>query len=246
MKELINKKQAVVLFSGGQDSTTCLLEAMEHYDKVYPLSFNYGQKHKVELRQAKRIIQKLGLQENWKTLNIQTLKQIGDSALIGKNKDVNEIKDNLPASFVPGRNIILLSYAAAYAYKLGIPNIITGVNQLDYSGYPDCRKETIVALQESLRLGMEADFIIHIPLIDMTKADIWGMVINDKTKFSIIKNLSHTCYNGVRKSGNPWGKGCGTCPACILRAKGLEDALGPWTPEQVQSLKEKIDTCENE
>ena len=228
MKRL-DKTKALVCLSGGQDSTTCLLQALQIYSVVYTVSFNYGQKHSVELECAQRIIEILGMADYY-VLDIPALKQIGDSALLA-DADVNTLKDGLPAAFVPGRNIIFLSQAAALAYKLGCGNLVTGVSETDYSGYPDCREQTIKYLEVTLNAAMETDLNIVTPLMHKAKAEIWKMAYQyrmppyDKEPYGVelIREHTHTCYNGDRTVRHEWGYGCSNCPACQLRRHGYEE-----------------------
>ena len=218
MKKL-DKTKALVCLSGGQDSVTCLLQAGRIYAKTYAVSFNYGQKHAVELTCAKTIAEILGVEHF--VLDIPALSQIGDSALLAA-ADVNAVKDGLPASFVPGRNVIFLSYAAALAYKLNCGILITGVSETDYSGYPDCRENTIKSLETTLNAAMEIDLEILTPLIHKTKAEIWQMA-EQYDGVELIREHTHTCYNGDRTAKHEWGYGCGDCPACRLRCCGYEE-----------------------
>ncbi len=205
-------KKAVVVFSGGQDSTTCLYWALNKFDSVIALTFDYGQRHSVELVCAKNIVKLADVKQ--KILKIDTLQALGGNSLMD-NTEIVESATGLPSSFVPGRNIIFFTYAAAFAYQHNITEIVTGVSQTDYSGYPDCRSDTISSLQATLRYGMERDFTIHTPLSGKTKAQTVHMA-NEMHCMDAIA-MSHTCYMGVRP-------GCKTCPACILRAKGFKEA----------------------
>lgn len=205
-------RTAVVVFSGGQDSTTCLYWALHHFAAVEALSFDYGQRHEVELACAKKIAQLAGVKQS--VLTVETFKQLGGNSLVDGGEIVTA-DDGLPNSFVPGRNIIFFTYAAAYAYQRGIGDIVTGVSQTDYSGYPDCRNTTMRSLTRTLNYGMEADFTIHTPLSGKTKAQTVRMA----KRLGCLEALaySHTCYHGQRP-------GCKSCPACELRAKGFEEA----------------------
>ena len=212
----MKKEKALVVFSGGQDSTTCLYWAKGEFEEVYCLNINYGQRHIVETQEAERIAKMANVP--YKILAIDFLKEIGDSALLkeGNISDLHRSSSDLPASFVPGRNIILLTAAAMYAYKMGIRQIVTGVCQTDFSGYPDCRKNTMNSLQDTLSLGMEMAFEIHTPLMHLTKAESVELA---GTFPGCMKALafSHTCYEGQIPP-------CGKCPACILRQKGFDEA----------------------
>lgn len=210
------QENAVVLLSGGQDSTTSLFWAKKKFKKIISISFDYGQRHKIELKYAKKIAQLAGVRHN--IFKIKEFEYIKSSALV--NKEVSLFKKdtinlNLPASFVPGRNILFLTIAASFAYTYNIKNIVIGISQIDYSGYPDCRKEFIKVMEKALSLGMDFKFKIHAPLIDKNKKN----TILLAKKLDILKYMkwTHTCYKGVRP-------GCGECAACILRQKGFEKA----------------------
>lgn len=204
----------LVLFSGGQDSTTCLYWAKEKFlDQVVTINIDYGQRHLVEVEAAKKICQMANVEYNY--FQTDVFKQLGDSALVssGNIQDSHRSSSNLPASFVPGRNIILLSIAAAFAYKRGIRNIVTGVCQTDYSGYPDCRNQTIKLLEKTLNEGMNFNFQIWTPLMWLTKAETVEMATTMKGCMEALA-YSHTCYEGAVPP-------CGVCSACRLRAKGF-------------------------
>ena len=198
-------------------STTCLYWALKHFEEVKTLTFDYGQRHRIELECAKKIAQFAAVHHE--VLSVGTFTELGGNALTGSEEveshQENIIEEGLPNTFVPGRNIILLSFAAARAWQLGIENIVTGVCQTDYSGYPDCRKNTIEALQLALNLGMERQFVLHTPLMWLTKTH----TVRKAQELGALEALSfsHTCYNG---SFPP----CGTCPACHLRQKGFSEA----------------------
>jgi 7-cyano-7-deazaguanine synthase len=217
MEELKKTSKAVVVFSGGQDSTTCLFWALKNFENVRSLTFEYGQRHRIELECAQNIAQLAGIPHE--VLSIGTFAELGGNALTGSEKVVPQAETNkdegLPNTFVPGRNLILLSFAAARACQLGIENIVTGVCQTDYSGYPDCRKNTIDALQLALNLGMERQFVLHTPLMWLSKAQTVKMA----QEFGALEalSLSHTCYNGQFPP-------CSTCPACFLRERGFLEA----------------------
>lgn len=211
-------QKALVVLSGGQDSTTCLYWAIDRYGAtaVETLTFDYGQRHYIELECAANVAEFAGVPNT--CLPIDTLAALGGDSLTDPDIEVrNEVdKDTgLPNTFVPGRNLIFLTYAAAYAYPRGIRNIVTGVAQTDYSGYPDCREETITALQQALRLGMESDVVIHTPLMHLSKKETVELA-RDLGGLPAMA-YTHTCYNGERPP-------CGTCQACELRAKGFADA----------------------
>ncbi len=213
-------EKALIVFSGGQDSTTCLGWALNKFNYVETITFDYGQKHKVEIKQAEKIANILNVKNT--VLNINAFTQLNDSALINSDLDISSshsTKKNLPASFVPNRNAIFFTLAHAFAQKQDIDNIIIGVNQTDYSGYPDCREDFILALENSLNLGSESNIKFHYPLIHLTKAETFKMSKNENV-LDIVINESHTCYNGDHTTKFDWGYGCGECPACILRKEG--------------------------
>jgi 7-cyano-7-deazaguanine synthase len=210
------KNKAVVVFSGGQDSTTCLVEAMAQYDEVHAITFDYGQRHKLEIEVAQALAIKLGVKAH-KVMDVGLLNELAISSLTRDDIEVShELQANgLPNSFVPGRNILFLTLAGIYAYQIGATAIITGVCETDFSGYPDCRDEFVKALNKALILGMDKDLSIKTPLMWLNKAETWAMA--DKLNaLELIKNETLTCYNGII------GDGCGTCPSCNLRREGLE------------------------
>jgi len=216
-------KRALIIFSGGQDSTTCLGWAKERFDMVETITFDYGQKHKVEIIQAKKIAEMMGVKNT--LLSINAFTELNDSALIDSSLDISSshhTKPNLPASFVPNRNAIFFTLAHAFAQKQGINNLVTGINQTDYSGYPDCRENFVKALELALNLGSESDIKFHYPLMHLSKAETFELAKKEGI-LDVVVELSHTCYNGDHKSFHDWGYGCGECPACLLRAKGWEE-----------------------
>lgn len=207
--------KAVVVFSGGQDSTTCLIEALEKYDEVHAITFDYGQRHKLEIEVAQDIAQELGVTAH-KVLDVSLLNELAISSLTRDDIPVShELQSNgLPNSFVPGRNILFLTLAGIYAYQIGAASVITGVCETDFSGYPDCRDSFVKAMQNALQQGMEYDLSLVTPLMWLDKAQTWAMV--DKYgKLEYVKAKTLTCYNGIV------GTGCGDCPSCKLRAEGL-------------------------
>ncbi len=217
-------KKAIVLFSGGQDSTTCLFWALKHFDEVIAISFDYGQRHSVELKQAKKITQILEIEHH--ILSAPALNEIGKTALTDNQEIKNSEKTQLPNTFVPGRNLIFLSLAAGWGYLNDVFNIVTGVCQTDYSGYPDCRYTFIQSAEMTLQLALDQPKIkIHTPLMFLNKAQIWK-VSQDLGALDFIIENTHTCYKGERSQKHVWGYGCGTCPACELRKKGFEEAFG--------------------
>ncbi len=227
---------AVVLFSGGQDSTTCLMWAVNLYgaENVYPLGFSYGQKHAVEMIQGKRICNFLGVRET-EFLTIEALGQLGGAALTDTSIEVEAVAGEesgnvfahthgLPSTFVPGRNMLFLTLAAAYGAKMGVYDLVTGVCQADASGYPDCRIEFISDAQDALSSALDEDVCILTPLINLTKADTWGLAADMGILDLVIKH-THTCYHGDRSQMHEWGAGCGICPACTERKNGYEKFL---------------------
>ncbi|QIL73448.1 7-cyano-7-deazaguanine synthase QueC [Diaphorobacter sp. HDW4B] len=222
-------KTALVLFSGGQDSTTCLAQALSRYERVETLGFDYGQRHSVELEVRLTALAavrsafpewgaKLGEDH---VLSLDVLKQIGGSSL---TEDVAFAMqaDGLPNTFVPGRNLLFLTLAGALAYRRGISVIVTGVCETDFSGYPDCRDDTMKAMQLALNLGLERRLLIETPLMWLDKAQTWQLAfeLGGDRLVDLIRKETHTCYQGVRDEMHDWGFGCGTCPACELRARG--------------------------
>lgn len=221
-------KLALVVLSGGQDSVTCLGYALARFSKVCAISFQYGQKHSVELECAGTLCEKYNVP--WKLVDLGSLlSSLVSSALLGtgvaKIGDNHDYKADLPASFVPGRNALFLTLAHAHAQELGADTIITGVCQTDNSGYPDCRDGFIRCLQDALNIGYQAEgkpITILTPLMHFTKAQTFALA--DELGFldEVLRN-SHTCYNGDHTTEHEWGYGCGECPACLLRAKGWEE-----------------------
>lgn len=211
-------RAAVVLLSGGQDSTTCLYWAKQCFFPVYTLTFDYGQRHRIELDAAQQIALMAGVMEH-KVLQVPELAQLGSSSLTTDIPvDEGGDKGNLPNSFVPGRNILFLTLAAAWAYQLNCHDLIGGMCQTDYSGYPDCRRNTIDSLEQTLSLGMEWDVTIHTPLMFLTKRET--ILLAQEVGAMEALAYSHTCYEGRQPP-------CGICPACKLRAKGFAEAGMP-------------------
>ena len=225
------KRSALVLFSGGQDSTVCLAWTLERYADVQTLGFAYGQRHEVELIARARVIDAMRrgfprwgarLGEDL-VLDLATFGQISDTALT-REAAMAMSAAGLPTTFVPGRNILFFTYAAALAYRRGIRTLIGGMCETDYTGYPDCRNDTLQALARTLSLGMATDFAIETPLMWIDKAGTWALAeeLGGRTLIDIIVEHTHTCYLGDHEQRHDWGYGCGTCPACQLRAKGWE------------------------
>lgn len=212
---------ALVVMSGGQDSTTCLGVALHHHDKVNAVSFNYGQKHSIELVLAREICEKHNVP--LQVIDIPALKLMKSSALVnhGDTSQEHSYLKGVPASFVPARNALFLTMAWGLAMEMGASYIYTGVCQTDFSGYPDCRDDFVQLLNEALIIGYNTTIAIRTPLMFMDKADTFELARRVGIYDDVIK-LSHTCYNGNREPF-VWGAGCGECPACKLRAKGYEE-----------------------
>lgn len=215
---IAKQDKALVLLSGGQDSTVCLYWAMSHFgrDRVTAISFDYGQRHRIELECAATIAAAAGVAHS--CLPIDTFAALGGDALTDADMPVDTEagqQTGLPNTFVPGRNLIFLTFAAAYAYQHGMQHLVAGVAQTDYSGYPDCRLQTIESLQETIRLGMEYDVEIHAPLMHKSKKETVELA-RELGALDVMAD-THTCYNGTRPP-------CGACPACLLRAKGFAEA----------------------
>jgi 7-cyano-7-deazaguanine synthase len=220
---------ALVLFSGGQDSTACLAWALQRYDRVETVGFDYGQRHRIELEARLKVragliaafpawAAKLGDDH---VLDLKSFGAVAQSALTA-DRAIEMTDRGLPSTFVPGRNLAFFVYAAALADRRGIDVLVGGMGEADYSGYPDCRRETLDALQSALRLGMERPFGIETPLMRLSKAKVWAMAeaLGGEALVQLTVRESHTCYRGERGALHPWGYGCGDCPACDLRARG--------------------------
>lgn len=222
---------ALVLFSGGQDSTTCLAWALDRYARVETLGFDYGQRHRVELDcRAKLRAGLADMKPEWRdrlgddhTIDLSALGEISDTALTSE-AEIAMTAAGLPNTFVPGRNIVFLTFAAALAYRRGLTRLVGGMCETDYSGYPDCRDETIKTLAKALTLGMDRSVEIDTPLMWLDKAQTWDLAesLGAKPLVELIVEETHTCYLGDRGQRHAWGFGCGQCPACQLRASGYE------------------------
>ncbi|MFZ4806498.1 MAG: 7-cyano-7-deazaguanine synthase QueC [Hyphomicrobiaceae bacterium] len=223
--------RCLVLFSGGQDSTVCLAWALERYAMVETIGFSYGQRHAVELTQrgvvrdglAARFPQWAGRLGADHVLELATLGAISETALT-RDAAIEMTAAGLPSTFVPGRNLLFFTYAAALAYRRGIRTLVGGMCETDYSGYPDCRNDTLQTLAKALSLGMAVEITIETPLMTVDKAGTWAMAerIGGADLVSLLVEATHSCYLGDRSRWWPWGAGCGTCPACDLRAKGWD------------------------
>lgn len=222
---------ALVLFSGGQDSATCLAWALSRFARVETVGFDYGQRHRVELDQRAPLREGIAaLSPHWRarlgddhTIAIPALGAISESALT-REAEIALREDGLPNTFVPGRNLLFLAFAAALAYRRGVADLVGGMCETDYSGYPDCRDETMRAMAQALTLGFDRDVIIHTPLMWLDKAATWRLAqtLGGEGLVRLIVEETHTCYLGARGARFDWGYGCGECPACKLRAAGWE------------------------
>ncbi|MDC8787236.1 7-cyano-7-deazaguanine synthase QueC [Roseateles koreensis] len=229
-----SQRKALVLFSGGQDSTACLAWALDRFAQVETLGFDYGQRHRVELDCRLQVRAAMRAQfPHWAAklgddhlLDLSLLGQISDTALT-EARAIEMQANGLPNTFVPGRNLLFLSFAATLAYRRGASVLVGGMCETDYSGYPDCRDNTLKSLQVALSLGLDTPMTVETPLMFLTKAQTWalsaqlgGAALND-----LIVEHTHTCYLGDRSHRHAWGYGCGTCPACELRARGHDEFL---------------------
>ena len=222
---------ALVLFSGGQDSTTCLAWALERFARVETVAFDYRQRHRIELNQRLVVLQQI------KILHPQWADRLGedhfvDLGVLGQISETSLTRDvafamaqgGLPNSFVPGRNLLFFTFAAAIAWRRDIRNLVGGMCETDFSGYPDCRDNTIKALQVALNLGMDRSFVLHTPLMWLDKAETWELArqLGGPSLVEVIAEHTHTCYQSTRGDRHAWGYGCGECPACDLRRRGFE------------------------
>lgn len=222
---------ALVLFSGGQDSTTCLAHALQRYERVETIAFDYRQRHSVELDARLVVLQEIRRQfPQWATrlgedhlLDLAVLGAVSETSLTRQTAFQME-STGLPNTFVPGRNLLFLTLAAAVAYRRDLQVIVTGVCETDFSGYPDCRDDTMKAMQLALSLGMDKRFLIETPLMWIDKAATWALAstLGGQALVDLIVEHTHTCYLGDRTHRHPWGYGCGECPACLLRANGYK------------------------
>jgi 7-cyano-7-deazaguanine synthase len=239
MGRMTQTSGALVLFSGGQDSTVCLAWALARYDRVETVGFDYGQRHAVELqaRQAVRQAIAEGFPA-WRErlgpdhlLDMKGFGAVAESALTA-DRAIELTEKGLPSTFVPGRNLAFLVYAAALADRRGLRRLVGGMCETDFSGYPDCRRDTLDAMERALNLGMAQDFAVETPLMRLTKAQTWALAkgLGGEPLVELIVNDSHTCYLGERGERRAWGYGCGACPACELRARGWEQWLAEGRP----------------
>ncbi len=229
-----SSRKALVLFSGGQDSTACLAWALERYAEVETIGFDYGQRHRIELECRQTVRAELVRQfPQWgaklgedHVLDLALLGQISDTALTAE-RAIEMQANGLPNTFVPGRNLLFLTFAATLAYRRGASVLVGGMCETDYSGYPDCRDNTLKALQVALSLGLDAPMTLETPLMFITKAQTWAMTqqLGGAALNALIVEHTHTCYLGERGTLHAWGHGCGHCPACELRAKGYNEFI---------------------
>jgi len=230
----MNDTSALVLFSGGQDSTTCLAWALDRFENVETIGFDYGQRHRVELDVRGAILNAIRSNfPHWAAklgddhlIDLAVLGRISETSLT-RHVAIMMQDNGLPNTFIPGRNLLFLTFAAATAYRRGAKHLVTGVCETDYSGYPDCRDDTTKAMQIALNLGMETRFVIHTPLMWIDKAATWQLAheLAGDALVNLIRNETHTCYNGDRTEFHAWGYGCDDCPACRLRAQGYDRYL---------------------
>jgi 7-cyano-7-deazaguanine synthase len=224
-------EKALVLFSGGQDSTTCLAWALERFAAIETIGFDYGQRHRIELECRTAVLHRLRREfPRWDPkladdhlVDLGVLGQLSDTALTGETAIVFT-RSGLPNTFVPGRNLLFFTFAAAIGYRRGARHLVGGMCETDYSGYPDCRDDTLKALQAALSLGMDHRFVIHTPLMWCDKAASWELAhrLGGDALVELVREDTHSCYLGDRTHCHPWGYGCGDCPACGLRRKGWE------------------------
>ena len=214
----MNREAALVVFSGGQDSTTCLFWAKRNFKKVYALSFLYGQKHQKEVELAREIARKAEVE--FEVMDVSFIGTLGHNSLTDTAMVMDQEKpaDSYPNTFVPGRNMVFLTFAAILARSKGIFNLVTGVSEADFSGYPDCRDTFVRSLNVTLNLAMDEQFVIHTPLMDRDKSEVWELA-DELGVFDLVRTQTLTCYNGIM------AEGCGHCPACKLRREGLEKYL---------------------
>jgi 7-cyano-7-deazaguanine synthase len=225
----LDPSSALVLFSGGQDSTTCLAWALSRYQRVETIGFSYGQRHAVEMEVREPVRRAItNLSNDWATrlgpdrvVSLDVLGSVSKSALTA-DLPMGTRPDGLPAAFVPGRNLVFLTFAAIVAYQRGLKHVVAGVCETDFSGYPDCRDDTVKALQVAINLGMESRLVLETPLMWIDKADTWRLAetLGGRALIDVIVEETHTCYLGDRSRRHDWGAGCGSCDACRLRANG--------------------------
>ena len=235
MTRVIQPEPALVLFSGGQDSTTCLAWALVRFSRVETIGFDYGQRHRVELECRTRIMARLKADfPEWdaklgedRVVDLSVLGRLSETALT-RDAEIAFAEGGLPNTFVPGRNLLFFTLAAAIGYRRGLRHLVGGMCETDYSGYPDCRDDTLKSLQATLSLGMEHRFVIHTPLMWRDKRATWALAqeLGGAPLVELIREETHSCYQGERTHRHDWGYGCGECPACDLRRKGWEAFAG--------------------
>ena len=226
---------ALVIFSGGQDSATCLGWALNRFDRVFTVGFDYGQRHHVEMECRRNVLNAVrsdaSLPASWAArlgedtlLSLGLFNQIGETAMTS-DMEIAFNEQGIPKTFVPGRNLVFLTAAAALAWRKGIRHLVMGVCETDFSGYPDCRDDTVKAMQVALNLGMDARFVVHTPLMWLDKARTWTLAEQEGGApfVECVRTVTHTCYIGDRRELHPWGYGCGQCPACKLREHGWKE-----------------------
>ncbi|MGE8176012.1 7-cyano-7-deazaguanine synthase QueC [Pseudomonas fluorescens] len=226
--------KAVIVFSGGQDSTTCLIHALTIYDEIHCITFDYGQRHRAEIEVAQQLSKKLGVTEH-KVLDVSLLNELAISSLTRDNipaSSINNSEKSLPITFVPGRNILLLTLASIYAHQIGAKTVITGICNTDFSNYPDCRDEFVKALHKAIEQSMDYKLRIETPLMWLNKAETWALA-EYHGKLELIQHHTLSCYNGVI------GSGCANCDACNFRAKGLNEFIENRS-EIMKNLKSKL------
>lgn len=224
-------KAALILFSGGQDSATCLAWALDRFERVETVGFHYGQRHSIEMNCRIPVRDAVSdLNPVWSSrlgddhvIDLSVLGEMSDTALT-RDAEIAMTEDGLPNTFVPGRNLVFLTFAAALAYRRGITDLVGGMCETDYAGYPDCRDDTLSALNHAISLGMDRAFSLHTPLMWLDKSATWQLAedLGGGALIDVILDKTHTCYLGERGERHDWGYGCGACPACMLRAKGWE------------------------
>ena len=235
----IRSERALVLLSGGQDSTTCLAWALERFAEVETIGFDYGQRHRIELECRETVVARLRREfPDWNArlgadhlIDFGVLGQISDTALT-RESSIAFNEGGLPNTFVPGRNLMFFTLAAATGYRRGARHLVGGMCETDYSGYPDCRDDTLKALQATLSLGMDHRFVIHTPLMWLDKKATWALSreLGGDALVALIRDETHSCYLGDRTRRHDWGYGCGQCPACALRRAGWEGFAAPASP----------------
>jgi 7-cyano-7-deazaguanine synthase len=230
----LDKRRALVLFSGGQDSTACLAWALERYSHVETIGFDYGQRHGIELECRLHVRAALHAQfPQWASklgddhlIDLGVLGQISDTALT-RERSIEMNQQGMPNTFVPGRNLLFFTFAAAVAYRRGLSVLVGGMCETDFSGYPDCRDNTLRALQVAISLGIDTPMLLDTPLMWLDKAQIWGLTeqLGGEPLVELVVEQTNTCYLGERSTRHPWGYGCSMCPACDLRSKGYQEWL---------------------